>query len=74
MREARTVLGEATTELTTCERKRLTIEHQLTSRESNLNRLKENTAVLTAELKTATDTYTEVQRAETQLKGRTRSN
>lgn len=68
VREAQTVLGEATTELATCERKRLTIEHRLTSNEGNLNRLKENTEALTAELKTATDTHTEVQRAETQLK------
>ena len=69
VREAQTVLGEATTELATCERKRLTIEHELSSREGNLNRLKENTETLTTELETATDTYTEVQRAETQLKG-----
>ena len=59
---------KATTELATCERKRLTIEHELTSREGNLNRLKENTDVLTTELKTTTDTHAEVQRAETQLK------
>lgn len=68
VREAQTVLSEATTELAACERKRLTIEHELTSRESNLSRLKENTDVLTTELKTAIDTHAEVQRAETQLK------
>ena len=68
VREAQTVLSEATTELTVSERKRLTIEHQLTSSEGNLDRLKKNREVLTTELKTATDIYAEVQRAETQLK------
>ncbi len=68
VREAQTVLQEATTELAERERKRLAIEHELTSREGNLNRLMENTEALTTELKTATDTHAEVQRAETQLK------
>ena len=68
VREAQTLLNEATTELTVSERKRLTIEHQLTSSEGNLKRLKENTETLTTELKTATDLHAEVQRAETQLK------
>ena len=68
VREAQAVLQEATTELAERERKRLAIEHELTSREGNLNRLKENTEALTAELKIATDTHAEVQRAETQLK------
>ena len=68
VQEAQVVLNEATTELAAGERKRLGIEHELTSREGNLNRLKENAKALTAELRTATDTYTEVQRAETQLK------
>ena len=44
------------------------IEHKLTSTEGNLNRLKENTEALTAQLKSATDTHAAVQRAETQLK------
>ena len=68
VREAQTVLQEASTELEASERKRLAIEHELTSREGHLNRLKENTETLTTELKTATDTHAEVQRAETQLK------
>ena len=68
VQEAQTVLNEAAAELTARERKRLAIEHELTSREGNLNRLKENTEALTAELRTATDTHAEVQRAETQLK------
>ena len=50
------------------ERKRLSIEHNLSSTEGNLNRLKENTDALETELKTATDTHATVQRAETQLK------
>ena len=68
VQEAQAVLREATTELAARERKRLTIEHELTNREGNLNRLKENTEALTAELKTTTDIHAEVQRAETQLK------
>ena len=68
VQEAQAVLSEAATELAERERKRVAIEHELTSREGNINRLKENTEALTAELKTATDTHAEVQRAETQLK------
>ena len=68
VQEAQAVLSEASTELAERERKRVAIEHELTSREGNINRLKENTEALTAELKTATDTHAEVQRAETQLK------
>ena len=68
VQEAQTVLSETATELEARERQRLAIEHELTSRQGNLNRLKENTAALTAELKAATDIHAEVQRAETQLK------
>ncbi len=68
VQEAQAVLNEAATELAERERKRLTIEHELTSREGNLNRLKENREALTTEFKTAADTHAEVQRAETQLK------
>ena len=68
VQEAQTVLSETATELEARERQRLAIEHELTSRQGNLNRLKENTAALTVELKTATDIHAEVQRAETQLK------
>ena len=68
VQEAQAVLSEAATELAERERTRVAIEHELTSREGNINRLKENTEALTAELKTATDTHAEVQRAETQLK------
>ena len=68
VQEAQTVLSETATELEARERQRLAIEHELTSRQGNLNRLKENTTALTAELKTATDLHAEVQRAETQLK------
>ncbi len=68
VRDAQTVLTQTTTELTERERKRLAIEHELTSREGNLNRLKENRETLAAELNTATETHAAVQRAETQLK------
>ena len=68
VQEAQAVLNETATELAERERKRLAIEHELTSGEGNLNRIKENAEALTAELKTATDTHAEVQRAETQLK------
>ena len=68
VQEAQTVLQETATELEDRERKRLAIEHKLTSTEGNLNRLKENTETLTAQLKSATDTHAAVQRAETQLK------
>ena len=68
VREAQTVLQETSTGLEASERKRLAIEHELTSREGHRNRLKENTETLTTELKTATDTHVEVQRAETRLK------
>ena len=68
VQEAQTTLQETATELEDSERKRLAVEHELTSREGNLNRLKENTAALTAELKSATDTHAAVQRAETKLK------
>ena len=68
VQEAQNVLNEAATELAERERNRLAIEHELTSRQGNIDRLKENTEALTAELKTATDIHAEVQRAETQLK------
>lgn len=68
VQEAQTVLQETATELEDRERKRLTIEHELTSTEGNLNRLKENKEALTAELKSATDIHATVQRAETKLK------
>ena len=68
VQETQDVLQEIRTELTERERERLSIEHQLTSTEGNLNRLKENKAGLAAELSTANDTRDEVQYAETQLK------
>ena len=68
VQEAQTVLQATATELEDSERKRLSIEHNLSSTEGNLNRLKENTDALETELKTATDTHAAVQRAETQLK------
>lgn len=68
VQETQDTLQEITTELTERERERLTIEHQLTNTEGNLNRLKENKTALAAELSTATDTRDEVQYAETQLK------
>ena len=40
----------------------------MNSSEGSLSRIRENTETLTQELKTATDTYTAVQRDETQLK------
>ena len=68
VQETQAVLQETANELAARERRRLALEHELTSGEGNLNRLKENTEALTTELKTATDTHAEVQRAETQLK------
>lgn len=68
VQETQDALQEIRTELTERERERLAIEHQLTSTEGNLNRLKENKAALAAELSTANDTRDEVQYAETQLK------
>ena len=68
VQEAQTALQATVTELEDRERKRLAIEHNLSSTEGNLNRLKENTDALTAELTAATDTHAAVQRAETQLK------
>ena len=68
IQEAETVLQETTTELTQQENKRLAIEHKVTSTASNLNRIKESSDSLKAELKTATDAHAEVQRAEVQLK------
>ena len=68
VQEAQTVLQATATELEDSERKRLSIEHNLSSTEGNLNRLKENTDALETELKTATDTHAAVQHAETQLK------
>ena len=68
VQEAQTALQATVTELEDRERKRLAIEHNLSSTEGNLNRLKENTDALETELKTATDTHAAVQRAETQLK------
>lgn len=68
VQETQDALQEIRTELTERERERLAIEHQLTSTEGNLNRLKENKAGLAAELSTANDTRDEVQYAETQLK------
>lgn len=68
VQEAQTVLQEAATELEDRERKRLAIEHNLSSTEGNLNRLKERTDALETEHKTATDTHAAVRRAETQLK------
>ena len=68
VKETQDTLQEISTELAERERQRLAIEHQLTSTEGNLNRLKENKAALTAELSTASDTRDEVQYAETQLK------
>ena len=68
VQETQAVLQETATELTERERQRLTIEHNLTNTEGNLNRLKENKMALMAELSTATDTRDEVQHAETQMK------
>lgn len=68
VQEAQTTLQETETELATHERDRLAIEHKVNSSEGSLNRIQENTEALTQELKTATDTYTAVQRDETQLK------
>ena len=68
VQEAQTTLQETETELAAHERDRLTIEHKVNSSEGSLNRIQENTEALTQELKTATDTYTAVQRDETQLK------
>ena len=68
VQEAQAVLQETAAELTEHERQRLTIEHNLTNTEGNLNRLKENRMALMAELSTATDTRDEIQHAETQLK------
>lgn len=68
VQETQAVLNEATTELAARERSHLVIEHEVTGRQGNLNRLKANKEALTAEINTATDTHTEVQRAETQLK------
>ncbi len=68
VQDAQAVLQETATELDARERKRLAIEHNLNSNEGNLNRLKENTDVLTAELNAATDAHAAVQHAETQLK------
>ena len=68
VQEAQTTLQETETELATHERDRLAIEHKVNSSEGSLNRIQENTEALTQELRTATDTYTAVQRDETQLK------
>ncbi len=68
VQEAQTTLQETETELAAHERDRLAIEHKVNSSEGSLNRIQENTEALTQELKTATDTYTAVQRDETQLK------
>ena len=68
VQEAQAVLQETATELTERERQRLTIEHNLTNTEGNLNRLKENKMALMAEVSSASDTRDEVQYAETQLK------
>lgn len=68
VQEAQTTLQETGTELAAHERDRLAIEHKVNSSEGSLNRIQENTEALTQELKTATDTYTAVQRDETQLK------
>ena len=68
VQEAQTTLQETATELENQERKRLAIEHKLTSTEGNLNRIKENTDALTTQLKSATDVHTAVQRTETKLK------
>ena len=68
VQEAQTALQETTTDLEDRERKRLTIEHNLNSNEGNLNRLNERKEALSTELQTATDAYTAVQHAETQLK------
>ena len=68
VQEAQTTLQETETELAVHERDRLTLEHKLNSNEGSLSRIQENTEALTQELKTATDTYTAIQRDETQLK------
>ncbi|MCG9133097.1 chromosome segregation protein SMC [Candidatus Poribacteria bacterium] len=68
VQEAQITLQETATELENQERKRLAIEHKLTSTEGNLNRIKENTDALTTQLKSATDTHAAVQRTETKLK------
>ena len=68
VQEAQTTLQETETELAGQERDRLTLEHKLNSSEGSLSRIQENREALTQELKTATDTYTAVQRDETQLK------
>ena len=68
VQEAQTTLQATETELAAHERERLTLEHKLNSSEGSLNRIQENTAALTQDLKTATDTYAAVQRDETQLK------
>ena len=68
VQETQVALQEIKTELAERERERLAIEHQLTSTEGNLDRLKKNKMALTAELSTANDTRDEVQYAETQLK------
>ena len=68
VQEAQAGLQETATDLENRERERLAIEHNLNSTEGNLNRLKENTDALTAELKTATDAHAAIQHAETQLK------
>lgn len=68
VQEAQTTLQETEAELAAHERDRLTLEHKLNSSEGSLSRIRENTEALTQELKTATDTYTAVQRDETQLK------
>ena len=68
VQEAQTTLQETETELATQERDRLALEHKLNSSEGSLSRIQENTEALAQDLKTATDTYTAVQRDETQLK------
>ena len=68
VQETQVTLQETETELATHERDRLAIEHKVNSSEGSLNRIQENTEALTQELRTATDTYTAVQRDETQLK------
>ncbi len=68
VRETETGLAELTTQLTHRENRRLSLEHSLQNSESNLKRSMENSNALRIELKAATDTHTEAQHVQTQLK------
>ena len=65
--EAQSLLQETTSALSERENKRLTIEHSLSSTQSNRDRLQTTTDALNAELKTATEKRDEIRRAENKL-------